>query len=341
MGGYKEAQVASIMAQIRKGYVLHIDPDYLLRVYGDITTSVRALPEVIGWHYAMCIGVEEDGDATFWVILTSQENRWNRPIPPEALEGRWGNSGKTTYYPINQVWVATREMMIEAHFETSGARVHYYHLWVNPRLVNPWPDIPIFFSRHFTPNRVPAPVVPPKVIQDPQEKIFVPVENPTPVEPYVAISPVHAQALWRTWVRSTRVSSGETLEGVARSLEIPHFTLHVLQRIEVGTALFTRETRDAWAAHFGVEECSMLASIPIKDHSVSTPLQVPSAPETFPTLTPPPQETPMPDPPQNTARQEHPAHILTLVNKTRLTDTDVAALDAKIEALVISTLLGD
>ena len=119
-----DIHAAAIKGSIKKGYVLHIDPDYLIHTYGDITTGTRP-DHTIHPRYALCVGVE--GIATFWVLLTTSPKDGDQVIPEQAKIGSWAHNAKTSYFDPKQLFVATKDMITEAHLHVNTAKARFEH----------------------------------------------------------------------------------------------------------------------------------------------------------------------------------------------------------------------
>lgn len=88
---------ADLLGLITQGFALHIDPDYLIKTYGDITVGVPLDPNAkkIGPRYAVCLSrsVDDMGrDITIWSLCTTQEKATKQEIPVLARRG----PGRTT-----------------------------------------------------------------------------------------------------------------------------------------------------------------------------------------------------------------------------------------------------
>lgn len=152
----------AIRDHIKKGYVLHMDPDWLLLTYGDLTVGEHP-KGFVGPRYALCIGVKDD--ATFWVMLSSKcrdtgdDAAVKVQVPPEARVGPWSENSTPTYLFHNQVWVMTKEMAADAHIQSNGVRKTFKHNSVVPRCVPDMPEIPLVYPKNFTPlDRTPKPL---------------------------------------------------------------------------------------------------------------------------------------------------------------------------------------
>lgn len=148
------AAKTAIKSMIKKGYVLHLDPDYLLLTYGDITTG-KMPRNTIGPRYAMCVG--DEGEATFWVLLSSQDNDHKQAIPEKAKVGAWAGNGTASFFAKDGLWVMTRDMAVEAHVQVNAIRSTYKHNSVKVDLISPWPAIPCTYPKNFTPLKHSAP----------------------------------------------------------------------------------------------------------------------------------------------------------------------------------------
>lgn len=150
----------NIKSQIKAGYVLHLDFEWILLTYGDATTGMSPNNN-IGPRYGLCIGV--NGDETFWVTLTSGAGDNRQRIPDQAKVGSWAGNGQATYFPTNQVWEITREMAFEAYAQANGVKKGFKHSYVTPSGIEPWPALPVRYPRNFTPLTRKIPDLPPLV----------------------------------------------------------------------------------------------------------------------------------------------------------------------------------
>lgn len=166
-----------------------MDFGWLLLTYGDVTVGAQPT-EVLGARYALCIGVE--GEATFWVFLTSVDGDNKQRIPDESRMGPWANNKYTNHFPIDQVWIITREMAFEAHARANEIKGTFKHNYVKQELIRPWPAIPTRFPKNFTPlaQRPPVQLPTPRAAPSPLAPASAPSPAPTDLPALVEASPV-------------------------------------------------------------------------------------------------------------------------------------------------------
>lgn len=184
----------SIRDHIKRGYVLHMDPDWLLLTYGDLTVGNHP-KGFVGPRYALCIGVKDE--ATFWVMLSSKcrdtgdDTVEKIQVPPEARVGPWSENSTPTFLFHDQIWVMTKEMATAAHIQSNGVRKTFKHNSVVPRCIPNMPEIPIVYPKNFTPidrTPKPTPVLPVAAASLMHELVAGPVSAPAPREP-LAVEP--------------------------------------------------------------------------------------------------------------------------------------------------------
>lgn len=239
----------AIKDHIKKGYVLHMDPDYLLLTYGDITVGDHP-KGFVGPRYALCIGVKDD--ATFWVMLSSKckdtgdDALTKVQVPPEARVGPWSENNTPTYLFHNQVWVMTKEMATDAHIQTNGVRKTFKHNSVVPRCIPDMPEIPLVYPKNFTiidrnPKPLPGmgtsslslmhelaarPVAPfARPLPEPE-----PTEDPMPAE---AHTPQPAKVV-ETLVTSGAADRTAFIETAIKLLSNPRLTITEVERLVDG-----------------------------------------------------------------------------------------------------------
>jgi hypothetical protein len=174
----------AIKTQIKAGYVLHLDFDWILLTYGDVTTGMPPSGN-IGARYGMCIGVE--GEATFWVSLTTQDGDNKQRVPEEAKLGAWAGNGHISYFPTDQVWVMTRDMAFDSYKQRNLVKSTFKHSYVTPAKIESWPSIPVRYPKNFTPlaRMAPAKSILPPPPPVPEPVLVVETELPlgTPLAP--------------------------------------------------------------------------------------------------------------------------------------------------------------
>jgi transcriptional regulator with XRE-family HTH domain len=270
------SQDAAIKALIKKGYVLHMDPDYLLLTYGDVTTG--NMPQhTIGPRYALCVGVE--GEATFWTLMSTKGGEYRQLVPEDAREGAWAHNGHTSYLSLNQLWVMTKDMALEAHRQVNSVRSTYKHSFVTVGKLTPWPALPVTYPKNFTPiNRLakqaipvipaaaplfrdksglPAPVIPAPLAAQLAKAMEAPIaiKGRTPHVRKEAQEPVAPLTIeWRPWLREMREAKALTLKGVADAMGLPETTINSMSAMETGAhnRWFSPAERDAWARVMGL-----------------------------------------------------------------------------------------
>ena len=232
---------------ISLGLVIHINPDFLLAKYGPCFTGQGPVG-LIGSRYALCVGMR--GTTTFWVLLSSQCHPYSVLVPLSTKSGAWSRGSKPTpsFFSPTQIWVVTKEMILEAHFQGNPTGSTLLVNRVDPHKFTQWPVVPEEYPRFFVPLSSvaisPAPVVKAQVG-------LTPTGRP-------AIDP------WRVWVRTVRVQRSATLRDVADAMAVGMgaCTLVGLEKGYQGR-LFRQEELDAWARVLKVEGDPALKTIPI------------------------------------------------------------------------------
>lgn len=330
--------------KIGRGFVLCIDPDYLLLHYGDITVGTPLPTKAIGPRYAVCVGT--DGEATFWSMLSTTINDHCSRVPDTAKSGAFTKNAKPSYYRPDQLWVMTREMAVEAHIQVNGPlRPKFRFSYIDPELVPDWPSLPPVYPKQFTRKGLtvhPKPVSVP--VKDPKESL-PPVEAPAPLVKVdlVAASPLPLpmasmetpmsdsssspksfdQGAWVRLIREDRGMSRDSVCGATGGV----VSSSILARVESNDRFFTEEQKEAWRVVLNIPKSEpnlgllTLKEVPRLLHS--------DAPATAPKVE------------ILAAREDMVADVVRLLNNKRLTDDEAKAFGARLKADIIHLLLGD
>ena len=276
---------SDLKSRIKRGFVLHMSPMYLLKTYGDVVTGPPITVEIHP-RYALCVG--SLGETTFWVMLTTQGGFSKEEIPMAAKEGAWTDNPKQSYFSLDQIWIITRDMAIEAFLCENSNKLNSGQRWswVKESMIATWPELPTAYTPHFTKLcPVGAPAVLPRLA--PRTRTLMGVTNAI-IASQGTMAPALGQALalskdlaerygaplpaanpdaWRTWIRDAREQLGLSQEKVVRAMNQPYFTDHQLSAIELGHRLFEPLELAAWAEAVAVTGNPMLNDVPVTTQS--------------------------------------------------------------------------
>ena len=359
------ALTESVQNMIKSGFVLCLDPDYLLLHYGDITVGGRLPESTIGSRYAVCVGV--DGEATFWSLLSSGACDYNVKVPDEAKSGPFTKNAKPSYFNPKQLWVMTREMAVESHLQVNGPlRRGFEYSHISASLVPEWPLLPPIYPRNFTKkaHRINSTSLPPSgesiVVNLPQAEVPAASLPPVKVESASALQPIPLPATPITettmvklaetvpfdegaWVRSVRDERGMSRDEI--SFKTKGFVKQtLLARVERNILHFTADRLDAWRWALRIPETEpnlkRLTLTPGKAEIHRSPkdrARGVAAPTLSALITNPTNCTPI----EKTSRETLVADVVRLLSNKRLTDDEACAFGEKLKADIIHLLLGD
>ena len=310
----RETQTKAISAQIKAGYVLHIDPDYLLLTYGERVVAGPLSPGVIGPRYALCIGVE--GEVTFWSLLTSQNSIHSQEIPEAAKQGSWAGNGRPSYLAKTQVWMATREMILEAHMQVNTVKSSFRHSYATVSMISPWPAIPPTFPKEFPAvNRI-----------RPEDRTVL--EAPPAPELPDYIPGIFS---WGTWMQEHRKDLGVSLHALAAVLNLPSLDADTLGEVEAERRQMSVHELATWAKCMGLLGDIHLRQIPTQEDAPVGEVQALNAAEEVV------ESTPAGNLPLRTTITDK---ALKLLTNARLTDEEAHQLVQRLEQAAIGILLG-
>lgn len=231
-----------LLEDIKVGLVVSMDPAMLVDVGGAAIGLYSHFrnndPDMIGHHMFMCVAIE--GVNTYWVIQCSKPHtKGSLEKVSVPMHGRYGNGGwvkNPSYMVPNQVWVATREMVVEAAYWGHNNN-KYGRNGIDPSLI---PET--------TFNSVPPLIRSAKKPEIPV--ISVSVIEPTPVDP-MAWNESNEQ--WFEWVRRVRFSmipdpgmSVVRLVDLSERMKKPHLSFVLLSRVELGYREFSANELVEW-----------------------------------------------------------------------------------------------
>ena len=269
----KDAHAFSIKAQMKRGYVLHIDPDYLLTTYGDVVFGPHP-SNTVGPRYAMCVEVE--GDVTFWTLLTGQDHDFKQLIPDSAKRGAWAENPKTSYFSQDQLWVATKDMIVEAHFEVNSIKSTFRHSYVEPSMIDPWPSIPATYPKAFTPigrkTALAQAMENATVIVNPGSGASIRLGSSEPFRVRHTAPPaivVETKFIWKEWIQEMRTNRGLSVREAADAIGLSGLTGERLRAIEAPSRclMFTPDEREAWGKAMAPMDCDLLHRVPVMSES--------------------------------------------------------------------------
>ena len=328
----KETQTALLKAQIKRGLVLHIDPDFLMLHYGDITTGFTPKSPV-GARYAICVGVEDN--ITFWSLLTTNDRDNNQIIPDRAKEGPWADNGKTSYMNMTQLWVMTREMACEAHFVNNTFKSALKQCSVKPHMVDAWPAIPATYPKNF----VKKALGPDAVVEHPAPKAAANRKEPVIDVPAPVPPPAEEPFNFRVWLREIR--GNRTMRDITEASN-GVLTQAILSVMETGNGnrIFSAEERDLWAKIVGVEGDPHLELIPVLTaKELSNRLAIRAGRNRTGQSKP---VTPLISMPAmgSLDRQGLADRVARMISNSRLTDSEVQTLVHEFEQKALNILMG-
>jgi hypothetical protein len=247
-----------IIDRIKRGFVLHMDPEYLIRTYGQVVHGSVMIPGCITPRYMVCIGTE--GDATFWSACTTQHNPLKIVIPVEAKIGAWTDNPVESLISEDQIWVMTREQAIEAHLAAphNKLRATMKFSWIKPDAIT-WPELPKGYVLH-----------PIKLADlEKQKRQATVADLPPAVQGSSDVAMAHPAGFpelafdWRGWVKSLRVKAGMSLEAVISAMACPNLVGSALCSIELHDRLFEPEELARFAEVMQVVDHPCLSKIPV------------------------------------------------------------------------------
>lgn len=357
------ALALNVQSKIKSGFVLCLDPDYLLLHYGDITVGRRLPESAIGSRYAVCVG--EDGEATFWSLLSTSDSDYSVKIPDEAKSGPFTKNAKPSYFNPKQLWVMTREMAVESHIQVNGPlRGGFEYSRIAPSMVPEWPKLPPSYPKNFTRKDLrPSPIPLPSesiVINLPQEKAKavsmapVKVVHPLPANPIPlpttptetpmvkSAEPVFDQGAWVRSIREVKNVSRQHIADQSKNFIKPT----LLARIERNNMHFTADRLETWMSILGVPatepNLKLLTVRPgkamthrspkfHKKRGAFTASAAPSNPTNYPvSLVPAPG-----------SREDTIAGVVRMLSNKRLTDDEAKAFGETLKAEIVHLLLGE
>lgn len=367
----KEMRKEFLRANIKRGFVLHLDPDWLLLTYGSQVVYGECPRRSVGARYAVCTDIVDD--IYFWALLTTSPRDNDIPVPNDAKVGPWLVNGKANSIIMNSVWMLTLDMVVEAHLMQNRAKIlrnDFVYSAVKPHMLTRWPVTPVTFPKTFEPlpahkqteSAKPADFLKLRVVPD-----TTPTLPPTPMDTAVPETPVTPtpepvefadlsapmDGSWREWVAQIRKDQEMTQQEVAAQMGLEGFHSGMLSAIERGRddRRFSVHELATWAKVMGVQGHPVLRQIPVLSDAEATARSIHSArtkaaPRRARVVAPAaPAPTPfqplVPVAPDSTVdRKALAARVERLLANSRLTDTEVAGLVSDMESRVLNLLMG-
>lgn len=240
-----------LMALITQGFALHIDPDYLLKTYGDVTAGVPLDPNAkkIGPRYAICLsrGTDPSGqDVTVWTLCTTQEKATKQEIPILARRGAWADNPIRSFFSTDQFWVMPIDVAIEAHLHRNQPRRDARWSWLHVPQIQDWPTVPATWVERVMQSCFSA------------RGTSMPHGAPQSQEPKT-----WTMAEAGAWLQEMRTKARLSREAVAKAGGLDRLTAKVVYRAETGTRCPDADELGAMARALGVTDAPELQRVPL------------------------------------------------------------------------------